>query len=74
MFGSASVCSPDSVAGKTYIVYIVWGKGGWYSEEKGEKSGNILIPYNLSKNTRQEYFKALEAAAPVQSRIPIHNQ
>lgn len=71
LFGSASVCSPDCIQGRTYIVYIVWGKSGWFADVKGEKSGNILIPKNFSKAARDLYFKTLERMIPTNSRIPI---
>lgn len=74
LFGSASVCSPESIRGRTYIVYIVWGKNGWYAEVENEKSGKILIPHNFSKDNRDEYFRTLETLAPVQLRIPINNK
>ena len=71
LFGSASVCSPESIRGRSYIVYIVYGKGGWVSEVEDEKSGKLLIPPNFLKSTRAEYFKALEARIALASRIPI---
>ncbi len=71
LFGSASVCSPESVRGRTYIVYIVWGEGGWYSEVEEEMSGKIDIPQNFLKSTREEYFKTLEAKVPYLSRVAI---
>ncbi len=71
LFGSASVCSPDCIQGRTYIVYIVWEKLGWYAEVEGEKSGNILIPSNFLKPSRELYFQALENMVPLNSRISI---
>ncbi len=73
LFGSASVCSPSCIRGRTYIIYIVWGKDGWFAEVEEEESGNILIPPNFLKNTRDQYFKALEAMIPIKSRILITN-
>ncbi len=71
LFGSASVICPECARGRTYFVYIVWGEGGWFSEVEGEKSGRLLIPGNFLKESRIEYFKALEAAVPAQLRTPI---
>jgi hypothetical protein len=71
LFGSASVVCPESARGRTYIVYIVWGDSGWFAEVENEKPGRILIPPNFSKTSRIEYFKALEAAVPAQSRVAI---
>ncbi len=71
LFGSASVCSPDCIQGRTYIVYIVWGKSGWFAEVRGEKSGSILVPSKFLKESRKLYFKALEDMVSKNSRIPI---
>ena len=71
LFGSASVICPECARGRTYIVYIVWDDGGWFSEVENEKSGNPLTPPNFLEASRIEYFKALEAAASTQSRTPI---
>lgn len=71
LFGSASVTCPECARGRTYVVYIVWGEGGWFSEIESETSGKILIPPNFLQPSRSEYFKALEAMVLVQSRMPI---
>ena len=71
LFGSASVTCPECPRGRTFIVYIVWEKGGWFAEIENEKSGKIIIPSNFLKETRDEYFKTLETTVPTQSRIPI---
>ena len=42
LFGSAAVSCPECPRGKTYVVYIVWGKGGWFSEVENMKSGELL--------------------------------
>jgi hypothetical protein len=66
-----SVLCPECSRGRTYIVYIVWGKSGWFSEVENEKTGKLIIPANFLKEAREAYFKALEAAVPEKSRIPI---
>jgi len=71
LFGSASVDCPTCARGRTYIVYIVWGENGWFSEVQNGQSGSLLTPPNFMKATRAEYFKLLEAAVPAQSRTPI---
>ena len=71
LFGSASVDCPDCARGRTYVVYIVFGKDGWFSEVLNEKSGGSYIPRNLDKDGREEYFKTLEAGAPEQFRTRI---
>jgi pimeloyl-ACP methyl ester carboxylesterase len=71
LFGSASVDCPDCVQGHTYIVYIVWGEGGWFSEVPDEKLGRLITPRDFSAVTRAEYFKSLEVMAKAVSRMPI---
>jgi hypothetical protein len=71
LFGSASVNCPTCSRGRTYIVYIVYGEGGWVAEVEREKSGNPFIPPNARKETREAYFKSLEETTAAESRIPI---
>jgi hypothetical protein len=71
LFGSASVDCSDCDRGRTYIVYIVWGDTGWFAEVENDKTGKLIIPNNFLKPARMEFFKTLEAAVPVQSRITI---
>lgn len=71
LFGSVSVDCPACARGRTYIVYIVWGQGGWFSEVENERSGRIIVPPKFLKDSREKYFKALEAAIPENSRLPI---
>jgi hypothetical protein len=71
LMGSASVVCPQCSRGRTYIVSIVWGEGGWFSEVLNEQSGHVMTPINFLKVTRNEYFKEIEAAVPPQVRTPI---
>jgi hypothetical protein len=32
LFGVVNVTCPDCVATRIYVIYVVYGKGGWYSE------------------------------------------
>jgi hypothetical protein len=74
LFGSASVDCPACTRGRTYIVYIVWGQGGWFSEVEKETSGHFLAPPNFLKDSREQYFKALDAATPVNKRVAIQER
>jgi hypothetical protein len=73
LFGSASVICPECARGRTYIVYIVWNEGGWFSEVEDVKFGTPFEPLNsnFSKEGRIAHFNALEMWAPAQSRTPI---
>jgi hypothetical protein len=71
LFGSASVSCPNCARGRTYVVYIVYDKGGWVSEVEDETAGRLILPHNATKEAREEYFNRLESTIPEQSRIPI---
>ncbi len=71
LFGSASIDCAGCARGRTYIVYIAWGEGGWYSEIDKEKSGHLLVPSNMTRDGRQAYFGQLEALSPSNSRVQI---
>jgi len=73
LFGSASVVCPTCIRGRTYIVYIEYGKGGWFVELPDEHSGHIVLPENVSKEGRDRYFAALEQAAAEHNRVPIED-
>lgn len=70
LFGSVSVGCAECARGRTYVVYIVWGESGWYSEVGNEQSGDLIVPIDFSKASRINYFKSLEAI-PAESRTPI---
>lgn len=66
--GTASVICPTCARGRSYVVFIVWGEGGWISEIESAQSGNVFMPSN--KMTLAEFYKLLDAVPP-QSRKPI---
>lgn len=77
--GSASVICPECVRGRSYLISITWGRGGWYSEIEGQKDGKVLIPVRMSDGTpeaidgpeRVAYFNRILSSVPESSRIPI---
>jgi hypothetical protein len=71
LFGSASVDCPTCSRGRTYIVYIIWGQGGWFSESEHKKSGDLIVPKNFLRDGRAQYFEFLSALSPEKSRLPI---
>jgi hypothetical protein len=71
LFGSAVVDCPECEKGKTYIVYIVWGVGGWFAEVKSEYAGQLIVPIKPSPETFPSFFASLENLVPVNARIPI---
>ena len=71
LFGSIGITCPTCSLGRTYIVYIVWGTGGWFAEIEDPKAGAVIIPTNLHREFRDKYFDALDATVPSEKRIPI---
>jgi len=71
LFGSVSILCPECARGRTYIVYIIWGDSGWFTEIESQKDGKVIIPPNFLNTSRDKYFKALEAAVPLAARTPI---
>jgi hypothetical protein len=69
LFGSATVNCPTCIRGRTYIVYIEWGKGGWVAET-GD-NGQLIVPINFKRETRMRYFQQLPQMIPTDKRIPI---
>jgi len=74
LFGMASVDCTTCSRGRTYIVNIIWGQGGWVAEVEDEKSGMVFIPLNLLKDSRVNFFKILEVKAAENLRVPIREQ
>lgn len=73
LFGSASVSCPDCARGRTFIVYIQWGQGGWFFEVQEEKSGSLIIPNHLTEKNITDYYKQFLSNIPERSRIPIRD-
>lgn len=71
LIGSASITCPNCERGRTYLIYIVWGEGGWYSELEGEKSGHIVAPLKFEREALNSYFGLIESAVPAEKRVPI---
>jgi len=71
LFGSAVVDCPECSVGRTYVVYIKWGEGGWFSEVASLPSAKLVIPKNFMRETREAYFRQLEAMVPLDRRAEI---
>jgi hypothetical protein len=69
IFGSASVHCPTCKRGHTIAFYITLGTGGWYSEEKTLKDGNIIVPVNIDGIGNAA--EALLTETPQSARVPI---
>jgi hypothetical protein len=71
LFGSASVVCPECSRGHTYFVYIEYGKGGWYWEQKNEESGSPIYPSRLFKSDVLAFFERMTTQIPLAERLPI---
>ena len=71
--GSFSVDCPDC-RGITYIVHLVWGESGWFYEVKDLPGARILVPPDLSADSRRNWIKFLNDSAPSGDRVPILNR
>ena len=71
LFGSASVSCSECSRGRTFIVSIVWGEGGWFAELPEEKSGGVTVPRHFTTEAITAYFNEFPKKIPPQSRIPI---
>jgi hypothetical protein len=70
LIGSAVVDCPECVSGKTYMLYIVWGKGGWYSPLP-QAPGKLFMPVKPTKRGLLVYFATLNKLAKTVNHIQI---
>ncbi|MGE0407417.1 MAG: hypothetical protein AB7O65_14060, partial [Candidatus Korobacteraceae bacterium] len=70
--GSATVDCTNCEKKKTYILYIEWGVGGWFSEvTTGPYAGSLIVPKYQGKAIPRNYLVDLEGLAPSESRVTI---
>jgi hypothetical protein len=70
LYGSASINCPTCVRGRSYIVYIEWGKGGWIAETSDPK-GMLVAPAKNTREGRMGFFHQIEQTVAADQRIPI---
>ncbi|HEY3971607.1 MAG TPA: hypothetical protein VGM18_01310 [Candidatus Sulfotelmatobacter sp.] len=70
LFGTAVVDCPECKQGRTYVLYIVWGEGGWFSEYNAG-AGKVMVPVKVTPSSLGLYFRTLENMVPKAMRIPI---
>jgi hypothetical protein len=71
LIGSVGVSCPDCARGHTFIVYIEWGKGGWFTELSDISDGSVLIPHRFTRVEILGYSNSLLARIPQNARTPI---
>lgn len=74
LVGTIAVNCAECLRGRTYFVYINWGKDGWYSEIKDEQSGRNRGPSVLREGILEAYLNFVESKVPQADRIPIHQR
>jgi hypothetical protein len=68
--GSASTVCPECSRGHTFLVYIILGEGGWYSEVSDITNGDVVIPPKLTKSQVLQYASQI-LNIPNKDRTPI---
>ena len=68
--GSAFVDCPECTRGKTYLVSIKYGSGGWFSEWSGQNGGSPVLPKSTTPEGIQKFAGAIDSV-PKKERIPI---
>lgn len=61
VFGSMAESCTECERGRTYLIYIDWGKEGWYAEVPQERKGNLLVPYFVNKRTLQNFLAQIRS-------------
>jgi hypothetical protein len=73
LFGSVSVICPECSRGHTYVISVIWGSGGWYTEILDRKEGELVIPPHFTKDLIVAYYEELLKKIPESSRKAIGN-
>jgi len=70
LYGSAAINCPTCIRGRSYFVYIEWGKGGWTAETSDPK-GMLVAPAKNTREGRIAFFREFEQTVAGDLRIPI---
>jgi len=73
LIGSASVSCPDCARGHTFIVYIVWGQGGWFTEALDKTGGEVLMPKRFTKSNITNYADYLMSRSRTVRELQLVN-
>ncbi|MCL5423362.1 MAG: hypothetical protein M1461_12980 [Nitrospirae bacterium] len=75
LIGSVSIDCPSCARRRTYVVYIVWGEGGWFADLRHTKSHEeFVVPKDTSKDGLKKYLNDIESAIPIDARSPIRER
>lgn len=76
--GSVGIKCAKCEEGRTFLVSIIWGAGGWFSQLKDTNAaGNVLLLMNIANpnaphTSGAAYVPKIEAV-PIADRVPIRN-
>lgn len=73
IFGTIGLLCPECKQGRTFVVYIVWGEGGWFSELNDVRNGEILTPKGQNYWNIDDVTKFVNSV-PAQSKIEIKDR
>jgi hypothetical protein len=76
VIGSLGISCPKCAVGHTYWISLVVGQGGWFSELRGETSGNWVVPLIQLGKTPEIAVDNLAgwiANVPDAERVPVRN-
>jgi hypothetical protein len=71
LFGSVSVVCPKCKRGRTYILSVIYGEGGWYWLYNQAVEGERIMPKTGHKEDILPWLQSIEQFIPLQERINI---
>ena len=77
LIGSAMISCPNCITGRTYVVSIILGDSGWFSEVNPGpgQQGRVFVPHEPNSEVScAKFLDALEGLVPVDRRLPIPDQ
>lgn len=74
LVGSIAFTCPDCDSERVYVISIVWGKGGWYSELPQQKQGGLITPKLVTADGLKAFANDLERMVPSEKRVPISDR
>ena len=70
LIGTASVDCPYCTEGRSYLVSLVYGEGGWFTELVG-KGGRLFVPKVLTNQAIENDFREIAESIPTSQRKSI---
>jgi len=74
IFGTISLLCPECKRGRTFLIFIVWEKGGWFSELTDIDDGKGYLPPKGQKYWNVDVVNQITDSIPTSSRIEIKDR